>query len=409
MTDTNIDSKRAEAAGDHIHATEGTSSVTVLFVAGADFFSGAERALLLTLRALDPRRYKPVVIVGRAGELLAQLRTAGIPAVHVPLHRTDWRHPVAWARSVLSIARVARRVRARIIHSNEIPSFQPAGRAARLLGIPAITHARFPDELDAAAWFLNPGFDSALFVSRYLLDDAMAKAPMVFAARSEVLHDGVELSELPDEAARSAGRAALGLPSAVPAVAIAGQVAEIKGIWEFIAAAEQICLRSVPATFVVLGDDLKGQGRLRESVEERIRSAGLMDRFKFLGFRRDAPRLIPLFDIVAVPSHVEPLGNATLEAMAAGRPVVASRVGGIPEMVVHGETGLLVPPKSPDALASAIESLLRDPIRRDAFGAAGRRRARDVFGLERHAARLQEVYDRALSTPAGACAMKQAL
>ena len=82
-------------------------------------------------------------------------------------------------------------------------------------------------------------------------------------------------------------------------------------------------------------------------------SLGLQSRFRFLGFRPDAPRLIPGFDVVAVPSLVEPLGNATLEAMAAGRPVVGSRVGGIPEMIVDGETGSLVPPQAPHALAVA--------------------------------------------------------
>src|SRR5207249_2718587 len=91
---------------------------------------------------------------------------------------------------------------------------------------------------------------------------------------------------------------------------------------------------------------------------------GLSTRFRFLGFRRDAPRIVQAFDVIAVPSHVEPLGNATLEAMAAGRPVVGSRVGGLPEMVVDGETGLLVPPSNPPALAAAIERLVFDePLR----------------------------------------------
>ena len=99
------------------------------------------------------------------------------------------------------------------------------------------------------------------------------------------------------------------------------------------------------------------------------------------------------FDVVTVPSHVEPMGNATIEAMAAGRPVVGSEVGGIPESVLNNETGLLVPPASPRDLADAVEQLVRSPELRDTLGSAGRRRATEVFGMARHGADLQRRYD----------------
>ena len=134
-------------------------------------------------------------------------------------------------------------------------------------------------------------------------------------------------------------------------------------------------------------------------MEERVSALGLNARFKFLGFRRDAPRIVQAFDVIAVPSHVEPLGNATLEAMAAGRPVIGSRVGGIPEMVVEGETGLLVPPSDPAALADATARLVRDPALRSQMASAARQRALETFGMGVHGLRLQEHYDR-LCSPA---------
>ena len=143
----------------------------------------------------------------------------------------------------------------------------------------------------------------------------------------------------------------------------------------------------------MLGDDLKGKGALRRAMEERVAELGLTPHFRFLGFRSDAPRLIQAFDIVAVPSHIEPLGNATLEAMAAGVPVVGSRVGGIPEMVVDGETGLLVPPRDPAALAGAIQTLVESAALRAQFGRAARARAESHFSLREHAEHLQEIYD----------------
>ena len=110
---------------------------------------------------------------------------------------------------------------------------------------------------------------------------------------------------------------------------------------------------------------------------------GMSERFRFLGFRKDAARLVQAFDVIAVPSHVEPLGNATLEAMAAGRPVIGTRVGGIPEMIVDGKTGVLVPPSDPRALADAIARLVHDTPLRSAMADAATGRARRDVRLRR--------------------------
>jgi glycosyltransferase involved in cell wall biosynthesis len=187
-------------------------------------------------------------------------------------------------------------------------------------------------------------------------------------------------------------RRALGLPEHAPIVGITGQIAEVKGIWDFVEAAN--LLRPVNIHFAVLGDDLRNRGALRTEMEARVRALGLQDRFTFLGFRKDAPRLVQVFDIIAVPSHVEPLGNATLEAMAAGRVVVGSRVGGIPEMVLHGETGLLTPPADATALGASIAQLAQDANLRSRMSDASRRRSLDTFGMAAHGRILQAHYDR---------------
>jgi glycosyltransferase involved in cell wall biosynthesis len=365
----------------------------VLITAWAPFFSGAERALLLTLRALDKRRHAPVLVVGTDGELAALARQAEIEVHVCPLRQLDRRHFPSWLGSVGRLYRIAGRVRPDLVHANDVPSFQPGGYVARWLRLPAITHVRFPFEPAAFGWFLRPGFARALFVSDALRREVTTAAPALFGDRSEVLYDGVEIPPLPSAEERRALRASLDLPQHTPVVALTGQVAEVKGIWEFVDAARLIGERRVDAVFAVLGDDLRGNGALRLAMEARVKELGLTSRFRFLGFRRDASRLIAAFDIVAVPSHVEPLGNATLEAMAAGVPVVGSRVGGIPEMIIDKMTGQLVPPRDPAALAQALEPLLLDAGRRVQLGRAALARARDTFSLSSHAARLHGVYD----------------
>jgi glycosyltransferase involved in cell wall biosynthesis len=366
---------------------------TVLYLAWAPFFSGAERALLLTVQHLDPARYRPHVILGTSGETLAAFRAAGVSCEVVSIARLDKRHPLRWAASVARVARIGRRVQAAIVHSNDAPSFQPGGFAGRVLGIPAVTHIRFPDTTAGFAWFLRPAPSRVFFVSEHLRADAIAQSRDLFEDRSDVVYDAVALPDPISDEARVELRRSLGLLDDRVVVGLTGQVAEIKGIWEFLDAAHLLVGKGVEATFAVLGDDLKGHGALRRAMEQRVAALDLASHFRFLGFRPDAPRLIPAFDVITVPSHIEPLGSATLEAMAAGRPVVGSRVGAIPEMVVEGETGVLVPAQDPDALAKALEPLIASPEQRQRLGRVARERAKRTFSLGVHAARLQAVYD----------------
>jgi len=366
----------------------------VLFVAWAPFFSGAERALLMTLKALNPDRYEPHVLAGTDGEFAAQVRAMGISCDVVKLEPLERERPWAGVISIAAVTRAAVRVRASLIHVNELPSFQPAGYAARLLRLPAVTHVRFPNGAAGYEWLSRPGFSLALFVSRDLLTAATREAPSLFGRCSDVLHDGVDLQPTWSDEQRRDCRHALGLADRATIVAMTGQIAEVKGIWDFVEAARILAARGPDPFFVVLGDDLKEGGKMRRLMEERVATEGLASRFRFLGFRTDAPRIVQAFDIIAVPSHVEPLGNATLEAMAAGRPVVGSAVGGIPEMIDDHVTGLLVPPSDPAALADAIGRLVQQPALRASMSAAARGRAADVFSVEAHGRKLQATYDR---------------
>jgi len=364
----------------------------VLYVAWAPFFSGAEQALLVLIDHLDRTRHEPVVAVGSDGELPALLADRGVPVFRINIRHTDLRNPIAWGASVFAIARIARREKVALIHANEGPSFQPAGYAARLLGLPSVAHFRFPEGRAATLWRLKPGFTRAMFVSSYLRAHFEHECPGVFDGRADVVYDGVALPNLPSPDERQAIRRSLGIEDNEAAVVFAGQIAEVKGIWELVEAARALVDGGVRARFIVIGDDLRNNSALRYEMEQRVAARGLARSFRFLGFRRDVPQLLPAFDVSVVPSHVEPLGNATLEAMAAGLPVVGSRVGGIPEMIVDGETGLLVPSRHSAALATGIQTFAENQDLRRRFGAAGRVRASQAFSPVAHAKQVQGLY-----------------
>ena len=141
------------------------------------------------------------------------------------------------------------------------------------------------------------------------------------------------------------------------------------------------------ARFVILGE-----GELRDALTREIRELGLERHVLLPGFRPDVLSLLKTFDVFVMPSVTEGLGTSLLDAMACARPIVASRVGGIPEVVVDGETGLLVPPKDPDSLAEAIVRLLEDRALAARLADGGLARVRERFTVERMVDRTLEVY-----------------
>ncbi len=178
-------------------------------------------------------------------------------------------------------------------------------------------------------------------------------------------------------------------------VMFAGQVIPIKGVADLIKAFALLDTASrARCELLIVGDDHQNDGAYRREMESLCHELGCSARFP--GFVSDLPRWMTAADMIVAPSHVEPLGNVILETMSLARAVVGSQVGGIPEMVVHGETGLLVPPQSPRALADAIETLVRDPELRSQMGDRGRRRCEANFRVEAHVHAVLSAYDQVL-------------
>jgi glycosyltransferase involved in cell wall biosynthesis len=197
----------------------------------------------------------------------------------------------------------------------------------------------------------------------------------VAPSRLRLVYEGV-----PDRTPAPGGAealAALGVPPGAPVV---GNVAALTGHKDHATLVEAMALLRphAPEARLVIA----GEGELRPALEAQVRERGLHDRVIFAGFRNDLDRLLPAFSVFCLSSHLEGLGTSLLDAMAFGRPVVATAAGGIPEAVEDGVTGRLVPPRDPGALAAALADVLGDDARREAYGAAGRRRFLGRFTAE---------------------------
>jgi glycosyltransferase involved in cell wall biosynthesis len=367
---------------------------TVLHFTDTHAFGGAERMLLTVLAGTDRRRWRPVLFHhGDAGvaPLVEGARALGVPTRCVPRMRDQ--------RGVMELPRFVRAVRAErpaVFHAHLTWPLRCAHAlvGARLAGVPAVVATQ---QLFRAirsrrvAWrhrLLSASVDRYVAVSH---DMAHALQPVCVrgARHVTVIHNAVEAESF---AAGAPGATAPALPagrSSLPVVLTLARLDAQKGLDHLLAATALV----PNATFIVAGD-----GPRRDQLEALARELGVADRVRFVGYRDDVPALLAGCDLYVLPSLFEGLPVSLLEAMAAGKPVVATAVRGTDEAVLDGATGLLVPPRDPVALAAAIRTVLADPALARRLAEAGRERARREFSAGRMVEQVMELYDELLSS-----------
>ena len=332
--------------------------------------AGTERHVLEILTRLDRRAFTPTLYCLRAeGDyLLDRVRDLGVPIVDGHLVRAfeGPSCPEPWHASAASC--VAR----------ERPWFTATSSTAISSGRSPPGVARVP-----VALVSKRSLDTypkrlerwSCRVANRLADCVTAPAESVRRhvhavercrpKKIVVIPNGVDLERF--RGVQPASTAALELPGPGPILGSVGRLSPKKGQATLLEAAALVLRRRPDVTFVLVGD-----GPQRAELGAHAERLGLDGRLRFLGLVEDPIPLLPRMDIFVLPSHMEGMSNALLEAMAAGRPVVATNVGGNAEVVQDGVTGLLVPPRDPQRLAEALLTLLDDPARAAAMGAAGR-------------------------------------
>jgi len=310
-------------------------------------------------------------------------------APHVRLFELQRRSAFDW-RLVNELRRLLSRERFNIVHTHAWGTLCEGWAAAKLAGVPHVVHGEHGTMETRrrnlrVQRFVWRRLDRVLSVSARLAD-RMAREVGYPRERIQTIRNGLDLDQW-SAGDRAATRAALGAGPQDVLVLAVGRLVPVKNHALLLRAAAQLREAGVHCRVLIAGD-----GPLRPQLESQVRSLGIEPGVTLLGERQDVADLLAACDVFVLSSDSEGMSNTIIEAMAAARPVVATNVGGNPELVVDGETGMLVESRNPEALSTAIASLASDCATRQRMGSAGRDRARREFDVHRMLHEYERLY-----------------
>lgn len=364
---------------------------------------GTEKQVANLTQRMDRRAFDlSFACMSRWGEMIREIEDRqGIEVSEYPMEslyelnafRQQWR-----------FAKALRRNHTQILHSYNFYANMFSLPAAKLAGVPCIVAS-----IRDMGIYLSPMKLQAQKLVCRLADRIVVNADAIRdwlveqgypAHKIVVIRNGVDTSRFVARGDGSAFRQELAIPTGAPLVVLLARLSPSKGIESFFEAAAKVREQQPDARFVVVGEcytrDAAGEivvdSAYRQKLLDKATSLGLADRVHFTGQRKDVPQLLAAAAVSVLPSVSEGISNTLLESMAAGVPVVATRVGGTPEVIDDGEHGLLVPSNDAPALAAAISRVLDDPALAARLGANGRRRVAEEFSFEAVVRKTEALY-----------------
>lgn len=382
-----------------------SAPVPVLHVSYLGGLGGGETMWLSQIAALDRRAWRPYVLCGTPGAFVDELRAADIPVEVVPYRLPYFQY--GWLpRVTLSflprLGQVLRERSIALVHCNDPESAFYVAPVARFARVPVIWTC-------GGWWHAERGWKSRFYDRAFAriitwtsrIRAALVAANPALARKTVVIPSGVDTARFAPAARDPRVRGELGIPADAPVIILLARYQSVKGHEFLLRAAPAVLARCPETRFLFVGDNTfatqEGESYRRAVLARIANDPQLAAHVVVAGFRRDIPALLNASDLLVCPSLFESYGMANLEAMACGLPVVSTNDGGPAETVVDGETGLLVPPRDPAALAAGILALLGDAARRRELGANARRRVLAHYTLADNVAALEQVYRETLT------------
>jgi len=361
--------------------------------------AGGEIVCLEQMRAARKRGHVVCILVPAYGSTMEIAKSEGFEVHILPLEHTFQ------LQKALIFAYFLRKWGADIVHTHTcLPGMVLTRLGAFLAGVPIICHVH-----------LDHSYNHNLFIGllQRTADNLTAYLCQIVAVSTDtrqrlvsvgnpanhvqMIPNGVNIPEYGHNAKNDRLSALVNLDPTTLIVGCVARLAPIKGQHDLLVAATRIINEAISVKFVFIGSDSATEGRYEKVLRATAERQSVADHVHFTGYQPHAAMLMADFDLFVLPSYREAMPMSILEAMAAGKPVVATNVNGIPEVVIDGVTGFLVPPGDPDALAEAILTLLKDPDLARTMGQAGRTRVEEYFNLDKLHERIFALYDEAIN------------
>jgi len=355
-------------------------------------YTGSPRVLIDMVSNLDRNLFQPHFLTPRKGDLPDSMKRMGVPVSIIKWAALSKTNPHLFLYDILKFISFFRQNSIDLLHINEIGWRYSFVIAAKILKIPTLLHLHVTFK-DTIKTNLNlQCADKIIVVSNYL-KKAFKFHPSIYS-KLFCIHNGVDLNVF----TKMEGiRDSLGIAKNEFAIGLVGQISEAKGIRYLIEAAPEILKRFPSTVFLIVGKKVLKEDALTEKLIGLAESLGVRNSFQFLGTRDDIPSFMNSIDLLVLPTHAEAFPKVIIEAMACHTCVIASDVGGIPEIIQNGKNGLLVPPKNVNALKSAILMLMENEKMRIQLAETGYKTAVEEFSMDQHVEKVQGLYTQLLT------------
>jgi glycosyltransferase involved in cell wall biosynthesis len=362
------------------------TSRVLYFYPSLQFDTGSPKAMVQFIDLLDRRIFTPVYCAQGEGPLTEVLASRGIEIVPWRQDMISHRRPVAAVRAIWRQARLLKQWKIDLVHANCFPWNSDLLLGAAIVGIPVITHVH--NRFDV------PFQNLTRFASRKVLfcsDAAMRNTGRLdrVAAKAEILHNVIDVDAWKQG---HSIRRSLGIGEGDIAIGTVAQIVQRKGIDILLETARMLLRERKNLVFVIAGPQMETEEEFGRRMLAAAQDPAFGGRVRFLGSRADIPDLMASLDVFFLPTRAEPFGIVILEAMAAGLPVVASKIGGIPEILNSPEIGTLVDPLTSEAFANSLQEVLSRPDGGKGMGAKARESLRGRFDTLTGGARLKKIY-----------------
>lgn len=364
----------------------------VLFIErNGDIRGGGHISLINMLRYLDRRYFLPYFVCSSNGTLFNSVRSMGIESEIIETRPVKGLKFFSMFSCILKLSRLVKQWDIRIIHSNAGATRDTfySALTARFMGVPFIWHVRVIE--------LGGILDRILAIlsTRIIAISNAVKTRFSWfkdGNKIKVIYNGVDLDEFRLDIDSSLRKSELKIYKNEIVIGIVGQLIPWKGHKVLFKSVKALKEKVSNIKLLVVGDEVPQGSSYRKKLEIFAKKVGIKDEVIFTGFRNDIPRIMAAIDVFVLPSLGEPFGRVLLEAMAMGKPVVATDSGGVPEIVVNGETGILVPPKDVKAMTEAIYFLITHKKKAQEMGKTGRKRIEEIFTIQQNVQRIQDIY-----------------